>query len=119
MLDPLDLYGMKRMFARANELGDLLHETADPAFLRRARRALLPIPGLEHPPSVENPLARRPTARPALALEGKKVAVIATGGGGACVSLIGVARGFDGRSYDDHVSLPSTWVVARIAARAT
>jgi NTE family protein len=95
MLDPLDLSGMKRMFARANELGDVVRETADPAFLRRARRALLPIPGLEHPPSVENPLARRPTARPALALEGKEVAVIATGGGGACVSLIGVARAFE------------------------
>ena len=44
MPDPLDLYGLKRAFARTNEFGDLLGETADPAFLRRARRALLPMP---------------------------------------------------------------------------
>jgi NTE family protein len=95
MLDPLDLYGLKRAFARTNELGDLLHETADPAFLRRARRALLPIPWLEHPPAVENPLRRRPARRPVPALADKRVAVITTGGGGACVSLIGVARAFE------------------------
>jgi NTE family protein len=95
MLDPLDLYGLKRAFARANELGDLLHETADPGFLRRARRALLPIPWVEQPPSVENPLSRRPRTRPVPALSDKRVAVITTGGGGACVSLIGVARAFE------------------------
>jgi NTE family protein len=95
MPDPLDLYGLKRAFARTNELGDLLRETADPAFLRRARRALLPIPWIEHPRAVENPLRRRPAARPVPALMDKRVAVIATGGGGACVSLIGVARAFE------------------------
>lgn len=44
MIDPLDLYGLKRAFARANDLRDLVRETADPAFLVRARRALLPLP---------------------------------------------------------------------------
>ena len=58
MLDPLDLYGLKRSFARTNELGDLLRETADPAFLRRARRALLPLPWIEHPPAGREPAAR-------------------------------------------------------------
>lgn len=95
MFDPLDLYGLKRAFARANELSDVARETADPAFLFRARRALLPIPGIDRPPRVENPLPRRPTVRPVPALEGKRIAVIATGGGGACVSLIGVARAFE------------------------
>ena len=95
MLDPLDLYGLKRAFARANETGDLLRETADPAFLRRARRALLPLPWVERPPAVENPLPRRPRSRPVAALAGKHVAVVTTGGGGACVSLIGVARAFE------------------------
>ncbi len=95
MVDLLDLYGLKRAFARANELGDLVRETADPAFLLRARHALLPIPYVDHAPRVENPLPPRPVLRPVPALEGKRVAVIASGGGGACVSLIGIARAFE------------------------
>ncbi len=95
MVDPLDLYGLKRAFARTNDLVDLLHETADPAFLLRARRALLPIPLVEHPPRVANPLPRRLAVRPVPALEGKRVAIVASGGGGACVSLVGIARAFE------------------------
>ena len=91
MVDPLDLYGLKRAFARTNELADLLRETADPAFVLRARGALLPIPRLEHPPRVANPLPRQPDVRRVPALEGKRVAVIASSGGGACVSLVGIA----------------------------
>lgn len=94
-LDPLDLYGLKRVVARINELGDLVRETADPAFLLRARRALLPIPGLDRPPAVHNPLAREPGARPVPALADKRVAVVTTGGGGAAASLVGVARAFE------------------------
>lgn len=93
--DPLDLYGLKRAFARTNDLGALVRETADPAFLLRARRALLPVPLLEHPPEVQNPLSPMPRRRPARALEGKRVAVIGSGGAGACVSMIGAARAFE------------------------
>jgi NTE family protein len=93
--DPLDLYGLKRAFARTNELRALVRETADPAFLLRARRALLPLPLVERPPQAENPLPARPRRKPAAGLDGKRVAVVATGGAGACVSMIGVARAFE------------------------
>ncbi|MCD6726900.1 MAG: patatin-like phospholipase family protein [Solirubrobacteraceae bacterium] len=93
--DPLDPYGLKRSFARANELRALVRATADPAFLLRARRALLPLPLLDRPPRVENPLPPTPRRNPARALEGKRVAVIGTGGSGACVSMVGVARAFE------------------------
>jgi NTE family protein len=95
MIDPLDLYGLKRAFARTNELRDLVRETADPAFLMRARRALLPLPVIERPPAVANPLPRVAARRPARGLAGKRVALIASGGGGACVSLVGIAHAFE------------------------
>jgi len=95
MIDPLDLYGLKRAFARTNDLRDLVRETADPAFLVRARRALLPLPIVDRPAKVDNPLTPEPRRRPARALAGKRVAVVASGGGGACVSLVGAARAFE------------------------
>jgi NTE family protein len=95
MIDPLDLYGLKRAFARTNELRDLVRETADPGFLMRARRALLPLPVIDHPPAVTNPLPPVAARRRNRALADKRVAVIASGGGGACVSLIGIARAFE------------------------
>jgi NTE family protein len=44
---------------------------------------------------VENPLPARPRRKPAPGLDGKRVAVVATGGAGACVSMIGAARAFE------------------------
>jgi NTE family protein len=93
--DPLDLYGLKRQFERANELRDLVRETVDPGFLVRARRALLPLPLLDRPKEVENPLAGRARGRPIPFFKGKRVAVVTTGGGGGAVSLAGVARAFE------------------------
>ena len=58
--DPLDLYGLKRSFERANELGALMRETADPRFLLRARRALMPLPVIDRPAEVVNPLPPQP-----------------------------------------------------------
>lgn len=93
--DPLDLYGLKRSFERANELRDLVRETADLGFLWRARRALMPLPLLDRPAAVENPLSPRPLDRPIPYFEDKRVAVITTGGGGAAASIAGIARAFE------------------------
>jgi len=93
--DPLDLYGLKHSFERINEVGDLVRETADPRFLVRARRALMPLPGIDRPAAVENPLTPEPRARPIPFFEGKRVAVITTGGGGAPASMAGIARAFE------------------------
>ncbi|MGZ6696640.1 MAG: patatin-like phospholipase family protein [Solirubrobacteraceae bacterium] len=93
--DPLDLYGLKRSFERANELRDLVRETADPRFLLRARRALLPLPVIDRPPVVANPLPPQPRRRRIRYFEGKRVAVVTTGGGGAAASIAGIARAFE------------------------
>jgi NTE family protein len=93
--DPIDLYGLKRSLERVNEIGDLVRETADPRFLMRARRALLPIPVLDRPAAVENPLPPAPRLRPIPFFEGKRVALIASGGGGACASMAGITRAFE------------------------
>jgi NTE family protein len=92
----LDLFAIKRQFERAAELIDIGGAVADVGFLRRARRALLPLPLIDReeeidPSSVFPPFAERPV--PALA--GKRVVVVASGGGGAAVALIGVARAFE------------------------
>jgi len=92
----LDLYAIKREFARVNDLIDLTSATADLAFLRRARRALLPIPFVDRPRPVDAANVLPPfRSRPAKALHGRRVAVVATGGGGAAVATVGIARAFE------------------------
>ncbi len=92
----LDLYAVKRQFARATELLDLTEATADVGFLLRARRALLPLPIIDRPVPVDHTAVFPPfTRRPARALKGRRVAVVASGGGGAAVAAVGVARAFE------------------------
>ena len=91
----LDLYNVLLGFGWARERVELVKATLDPAFLVRARRALFPIPGLDRSPPVSTdvfpPFRRRPLRR----FDGERVAMIAGGGAGACVSLIGVRRAFE------------------------
>ncbi|HUO71855.1 MAG TPA: hypothetical protein VMU39_13855 [Solirubrobacteraceae bacterium] len=60
----LDLYNLLLGFGWIRERAELVRATLDPGFLRRARRALLPVPGLDRPPpppeNVFPPLRRRP-----------------------------------------------------------
>lgn len=92
----LDLYAVKRQFARATELLDLADATRDVGFLLRARRALLPLPLVDRSTPVDVASVFPPfTRRPATALKGKRVAVVASGGGGAAVAAVGVARAFE------------------------
>lgn len=91
----IDLYNLKRDFERANELLDLGRASAGLSFLRHARRVLMPLPVIDRPQPISGdvfpPLRRRPIA----ALEGARIGVIASGGGGGCVAMVGVARAFE------------------------
>lgn len=92
----LDLYNVLLGFGWARERGELIKATIDPRFLLRARRALFPLPIVDRRKVVDAnevfPPFRR---RPVTAFEGQRVALIAGGGAGACVSLVGVRRAFE------------------------
>ncbi len=91
----LDLYNVLLGFGWMRERGELIKATVDPRFLLRARRALFPLPVVDRPRAVDAhifpPLRRRPLE----AFPDRRVALIAGGGAGACVSLIGVRRAFE------------------------
>jgi NTE family protein len=91
----LDLYNVLLGFGWARERGELIKATIDPRFLLRARRALFPLPIVDRPKAgdadVFPPFRRRPVS----AFDGQRLALIAGGGAGACVSLIGVRRAFE------------------------
>jgi NTE family protein len=91
----LDIYNILRGPGWIRERADLLRATVDPGFLLRARSALLPVPGIDRPArpqaDVFPPLRRAPIE----SLAGARIALIAGGGAGACVSLIGVRRAFE------------------------
>ena len=93
----LDLYNVLLGFGFVRERVELARATVDPSFLLRARRALLPLPVIDHKPPLDSKdvLPPRRRRRPLPQFEGKRVAVIAGGGAGACVSLIGVRRAFE------------------------
>lgn len=92
----LDLFAIKAQFERFTELLDLGSIAADVGFLRRARRALLPLPLIDRPETVDASKVLPPfESRPAPGLDGTRVALVASGGGGAAVALIGVRRAFE------------------------
>jgi len=91
----LDLYNVLLGFGWARERGELIKATIDPRFLLRARRALFPLPVVDRPSPVDGDVFPPFRRRPLKALEGQRVALIAGGGAGACVSLIGVRRAFE------------------------
>lgn len=95
MLDAIDPYTLKHSLERVNVLRDLATASADVGFLRRARQATLPLPLIDRPPPVDSRVFPRLQRRPAAALDGKRVAIITSGGSGGCVALIGVARAFE------------------------
>src|SRR3954452_16272468 len=75
--------------------GELASRARDPGFLVNARRTLLPLPLVDRPSRAPRPVFPSARARPALALQGKQVAVAGGAGGGRTVALIGVARAFE------------------------
>ena len=92
----LDLFAIKAQVERLGELAGLGSLVADVGFLRRARRSLLPLPLIDRPHQIDaSAVFPRFERRPVEELEGKRLALVASGGGGAAVSLIGVARAFE------------------------
>lgn len=90
-----DLYNVLLGFGWARERRDLLKATIDPAFLLRARRALFPLPLVDRPRPVASDVLPPFRSRPLRGFDGRRTALIAGGGAGACVSLIGVRRAFE------------------------
>jgi NTE family protein len=95
MVPDVDVYNLKRSFDRANELLDLGRASTGLSFLRHARRALMPVPVIDRPQPVPTNVLPPLRKRPVGALEDKRIGVIASGGGGGCVSMVGVARAFE------------------------
>jgi NTE family protein len=91
----LDLYNVLFSVGWIRDRVELVRATADPGFFLRARRALLPIPGIDRPGPPPRDVLPAFDRRPVEALRGKRVALIAGGGGGVCVALIGVRRAFE------------------------
>jgi NTE family protein len=91
----LDLYNVLLGLGWARERVELIKATVDPSFLLRARRALFPIPGLDRQTVPTEDLFPPFEHRPIEQLDGQRIAMIAGGGAGACVSLIGVRRAFE------------------------
>ena len=90
-----DLYNVKRSLERANELLDLGRVSTGVSFLRHARGALMPLPMIDRPEPVRSDIFSPLKVRPIPALKDKRIGVIASGGGGGCVSMVGVARAFE------------------------
>jgi len=95
MVPDVDLYNLKRGFERVNELLDLGRVSTSFSFLRHARRAFMPVPLIDQPEPVLSDVLPPLRARPIASLKGKRIGVIASGGGGGCVSRVGVARAFE------------------------
>jgi NTE family protein len=95
MLFDVDLYNVKRGFERANELLELGRVSTGFSFLRHARRVLMPLPVIDRPEPVPTDILPPFRERPIAALKDKRIGVIASGGGGGCVSMVGVVRAFE------------------------
>jgi NTE family protein len=91
----LDLYNVLLGFGWVRERAELIKATVDPTFLVRARRALFPLPIVDRPKVVDVDVFPPFRRRRMSGLEGRRVALIAGGGAGACVSLVGVRRAFE------------------------
>src|SRR5438552_2373960 len=94
-LDVLDPFNVKRQLEGLERLRGSLALATDIGFLRNARRALLPLPLIDRDEPVRTdvfpPFARRPAPR----LAGKRIAVVGSGGAGACAAMVGMARAFE------------------------
>jgi NTE family protein len=92
----LDLFAIKGHLERGAELTRLGGLVADIGFLRRARRALFPLPVIDREEEIDTSSIFPPFhPHPVPGLDGKRVVVVASGGGGAAVALIGVARALE------------------------
>jgi NTE family protein len=92
-----DIYNVLLGLGRIREAGQVLGATLDPRFMLRLRRTLLPLPLIDRPrPTIDVTTLFPPLeSKPIPSLKGKRIGLIAGGGSGGCVSLIGVRRAFE------------------------
>src|SRR5215208_552260 len=94
-LEALDPFNVRRQLARLGSLPGVKSAATDVSFLLSAREALLPLPLVDRPkpidPHVFPPLEHRPVR----GLQGKKIGIVGSGGSGATIALVGVARAFE------------------------
>ena len=95
MVPDVDIYNLKRNIERANELLDLGRASTGLSFLHHARQVLMPLPLVDRSRPAQTDIFPPVRTRPVAALQGKRIGVIASGGGGGCVALVGVARAFE------------------------
>src|SRR3954451_23287231 len=79
----------------ARTAAELAGRARDPGFIVNARKTLLPLPVVDRPAKPPTAVFPSKRARPAVALQRKRVAIAAGAGGGRTVALIGVARAFE------------------------
>jgi NTE family protein len=92
-----DIYNVLLGLGRIREQGQVLEAMLNPRFLMRLRRTLLPLPIVDRKAPAYDVAALFPAfkSEPVKALQGKRIGMIAGGGSGGCVSLIGVKRAFE------------------------
>jgi NTE family protein len=94
-LEALDPFNVKRLLERVDRVRHDVATTTDIGFLLNARRALLPLPLVDRPDPIPADVLPPFARRPAAGLRGKRVGVVGSGGSGACVTMIGMARAFE------------------------
>jgi NTE family protein len=92
-LDALDPFNVRRQLGRLSGIRSL---AGDVSFLLSAREALLPLPIVDRRrPASAAEVFPRLESRPIQSLKDKRIGVVGSGGSGACVALVGVARAFE------------------------
>jgi NTE family protein len=87
---------MKVQFARLNDVRALGERViGDLDSIRTVRRAVLPLPVVDRPRSVETKIFPSFRSRPIPSLRGKRVGLLLSGGSGAAVAACGVARALE------------------------
>lgn len=94
-LEALDPFNVRRQLARLGSLPGVAGVARDVAFLNSAREALLPLPLVDRPKSIDPHVFPPFEHRPVPALAGKRIGVVGSGGSGASIALVGMARAFE------------------------
>jgi NTE family protein len=94
-LEALDPFNVRRQLARLGALPGAAGIATDVAAIHHARQALLPLPLVDRPKPIDTRVFPPLTRRPVPALRGKRIGIVGSGGSGACVALVGVARAFE------------------------
>jgi NTE family protein len=94
-LEALDPFNVRRQLARLGSLPAVKSAASDVSFLINAREALLPLPLVDRPKPIDPRVFPPLEHRPARALQGKRIGIVGSGGSGASIALVGVARAFE------------------------